>query len=180
MNRLTITALSAVLVLAMLSGCPGTPEPAETASVSDASLAVQDDTCETLPAADSAPLAASDSVVSKAESRPEPKPEPKPEPEPEPPPVPSVLPRMWDYGSEKCIPCKEMEKILTPMMSEYEGRVDIRIVNVYDERGLAAQAGIQVIPTQVFHDPDGNELFRHVGAYPRDSIVAKFREFGWE
>jgi thioredoxin 1 len=90
------------------------------------------------------------------------------------------LPRMWDYGSEKCIPCKQMEEILTPMIGEYAGRVDIRIINIYEEKEMAAEARIQIIPTQVFYDAAGKELFRHVGAYPRDSIVAKFKEYGWE
>ncbi|MBN2536982.1 thioredoxin family protein [candidate division WOR-3 bacterium] len=114
------------------------------------------------------------------EPKPEPKPDIKPEPKPEPPPKPRALPRMWDYGSTNCLPCVEMEKILTPMMAEYQGKVDIHIVNVYQDRELAARARIQIIPTQVFYDPDGNELFRHVGIYERDSIVARFREFGWE
>ena len=140
----------------------------------DTNLAVRDEICETLPVTDS--VAVPDSTPAK----PKPKSEPKPKPEPEPAPKPEVLPRMWDYGSKKCIPCKEMEKILTPMMTEYQGKVDIRIVNVYENRQLASEARIQVIPTQVFYAPEGAELFRHVGVYPRDSLVAKFREFGWE
>lgn len=87
---------------------------------------------------------------------------------------------MWDYGSDNCISCVQMNRILGPMITEYAGRVDIRIINVYKNRGLAQQARIQVIPTQIFYAPDGNELFRHVGVYPRDSIVAKFRELGWK
>jgi thioredoxin 1 len=182
MNRLFIIALSAVLLLAFLSRCPG-PEPAATAPKPDTFLAVENRICETLPA-DSAEPAIDEPVVPKTEPQPEPRPEPEPEPEPksEPGPLPrtKTLPRMWDYGSEKCIPCKEMEKILTPMMSEYEGRVDIRIVNVYEEQEAARQARIQIIPTQIFYDQEGKELYRHVGVLPRDSIVAQFREFGWE
>jgi len=58
--------------------------------------------------------------------------------------------------------------------------VDIRIINVYENREQTQQARITVIPTQIFYDPEGKELFRHVGMYPRDSIVAKFKEYGWE
>lgn len=87
---------------------------------------------------------------------------------------------MWDFGSENCIPCKEMLRILTPMMTEYQGKVDIRIINVYEDKARARQFRIVTIPTQVFISPDGTELYRHIGAYPADSITAKFREFGWE
>ena len=69
--------------------------------------------------------------------------------------------------------------ILNPMMKEFAGKVDVRIVNVYQEQALASQYRIQIIPTQVFMDTTGKELYRHVGAIPRDSILLKFREFGF-
>ncbi len=93
---------------------------------------------------------------------------------------PKPLPRMWDYGADNCLPCIQMEPILDQLAEEYEGRIDIRVINVYQQGDLARMARIQVIPTQVFIDSDGKELFRHVGFYPRDSIVAKFREFSFE
>jgi thioredoxin 1 len=85
---------------------------------------------------------------------------------------------MWDFGSEKCIPCKTMLEILTPMMADYEGKVDIRIINVYEDKERTQQFRIVTIPTQVFIDAEGKELYRHVGVYPRDSIEARFSEFG--
>jgi thioredoxin 1 len=93
--------------------------------------------------------------------------------------APKSLPRMWDFGSENCIPCKTMMGILTPMMKEFAGKVDVRIVNVYQEQALASQYRIQIIPTQVFMDTTGKELFRHVGVLTRDSILAKFNQFGF-
>jgi thioredoxin 1 len=72
-----------------------------------------------------------------------------------------------------------MMGILNPMMKEFAGRVDVRIINVYEEKALASQYRIQIIPTQVFMDTTGKELFRHVGVFTRDSIVGKFRQFGF-
>ena len=85
---------------------------------------------------------------------------------------------MWDFGSEKCIPCKTMLEILTPMTADYKEKVDIRIINVFEDKERAQQFHIVTIPTQVFIDAGGKELFRHIGVYPRDSIEAKFLEFG--
>ena len=177
MKHVTLTACAAALLVVLMSGCPSAPRPANTASAPDASLAAENEICETLPATDSAAVAA---VPDSTPAKPKPKPEPKPEPEPEPPPKPKTLPRMWDYGSDNCLPCIEMAKFLNPMIAEYKDKVDIRIINVYQDRERTQQARIQVIPTQIFYDPDGKELFRHVGLYPRDSIVAKFKEYGWE
>ncbi len=171
MNRLTAPALSAVLLLALLAGCPG-PEPATNAASPETTLTAGNGICETLPPVDSATLAAGDSAM--------PGPEPAPEPKPEHPPGPGVLPRMWEFGSDRCQSCKQMKEILDPMVAEFAGVVDIRLVDVYEERQLSTRYRIAVIPTQVFIDAGGDELFRHVGVYPRDSIVAKFRELGFE
>jgi thioredoxin 1 len=92
---------------------------------------------------------------------------------------PAALPRLWDFGSETCIPCKTMMAILNPMMQEFAGKVDVRIINVYKDQALASQYRIQIIPTQVFMDASGKELYRHVGAFPRDSILLKFKELGF-
>ncbi|MEO0086136.1 MAG: thioredoxin family protein [candidate division WOR-3 bacterium] len=186
MKRLLLLVLITAWTLTYAPGCGGTKTEAAAASPKpETTNAAQEEICETLPAPDpTLAAAAPDSTLTKAEPRPEPKPqantEPKPEPRPEPPPKPRALPRMWDFGSTNCLPCMEMEKILTPLAAEYAGKVDIRIINVYQDREKTMQARIQVIPTQIFYDPDGKELFRHVGVYPRDSIVAKFKQFGWE
>jgi len=177
-RRLLPTIVAALWALMMLPGCGGGGAETPVAVKLDTTVqpgAVRDtapDTTATVSAAQ--PDTQKPAPVRKAEPASQ-KPKPGPERVAE---EPSALPRMWDYGSEKCAPCKTMLEILTPMIADYEGKVDIRIINVYEEQQLAAQAGIQMIPTQVFYDPEGKELFRHIGVYPRDSIEAKFTEFG--
>ncbi len=111
-----------------------------------------------------------------------PKPKPKPATPDKPASVaekPKELPKMWDFGSVSCLPCKTMKEIIDPMMVDYKGKVDIRIINVYEDKERTQQFRIVTIPTQVFIDAGGKELFRHIGVYPRDSIVARFRDFGF-
>lgn len=179
LRRLLLTVMVAGFALMLQPGCGGgakTPTAAkpdttvQTGAVCDTTLdttamvsAAQPDTQKPVPA-------------KKVEPEPQ-KPKPEPEKVAE---KPKTLPRMWDYGSTNCLPCMEMEKILTPLITEYAGKVDVRIVNVYENREQTQKARIQVIPTQIFYSPDGKELYRHIGVYPRDSIVAKFKEFGWE
>ncbi|MGC9316706.1 MAG: TlpA family protein disulfide reductase [Armatimonadota bacterium] len=38
--------------------------------------------------------------------------------------------------------------------------------------------GVQTIPTQVIYDADGNEVFRHIGFWPKEDIDAKLKELG--
>jgi thioredoxin 1 len=96
------------------------------------------------------------------------------------PPKSEALPRLWDFGSDNCIPCKAMMPILTDLAKEYAGKIDVRIINVNKEQALAAQYRIMVIPTQIFMDANGKQLFQHIGFFPRDSILMKFQQFGFK
>ena len=38
--------------------------------------------------------------------------------------------------------------------------------------------GISIIPTQIFYDASGKELYRHEGFFSKEDILAKWKEFG--
>ncbi len=92
--------------------------------------------------------------------------------------TPSALPKLIDFGSMMCIPCQEMAATLEEVKREYEGRVLVVVVDVYDNYQLAEDLGIQVIPTQIFYDAAGKEVFRHVGVMTKDEIVAQLKLMG--
>src|SRR5512139_1104223 len=48
----------------------------------------------------------------------------------------SPLPKLLDFGAGTCIPCKKMAPILKELAEEYKGRVEIRIIEVYQEKEL--------------------------------------------
>ena len=41
---------------------------------------------------------------------------------------------------------------------------------------IRIQEKIRVIPTQIFYDNTGKEFFRHEGYFPKEDILAKFKE----
>lgn len=88
------------------------------------------------------------------------------------------LPKIVDYGSMLCLPCKEMAVILEEVKREYAGRVSVEIVDVYDNYDEAMAVGIQVIPTQIFYDAAGNEVFRHTGVMTKAEIVEQLERMG--
>jgi len=87
---------------------------------------------------------------------------------------------MVDYGADKCIPCKMMEPILRDLRSEYAGKVDVIVIDVQKNHQAGRDARIRVIPTQIFYDANGKELFRHKGFYSREEILTKWRELGFD
>jgi thioredoxin 1 len=88
------------------------------------------------------------------------------------------LPRLVDLGATTCIPCKEMEPILESMRSGYAGRLAVDFINVRTEPEKAKPYNIKLIPTQIWFDADGKELYRHEGVIQAADIVAKFKEHG--
>ncbi|HEU67933.1 MAG TPA: thioredoxin [Candidatus Acetothermia bacterium] len=96
----------------------------------------------------------------------------------EPPPTPQPLPKLVDLGADKCIPCKQMAPILEELRVEYAGVFEVVFIDVWKNPAEADRYGIRIIPTQIFYDATGKELFRHVGFYSKEQILAKWRELG--
>jgi thioredoxin 1 len=88
------------------------------------------------------------------------------------------LPRMIDLGRGKCIPCKKMEPILKELKQIYAGRAVIEIVNLDEDPDAADMFDLRLIPTQIFFDAAGTEVWRHEGFLPRDEIIARLNEMG--
>lgn len=88
------------------------------------------------------------------------------------------LPKLLDFGANKCIPCKKMAPILQELSEEYKGRAVIKIIEVYQEQELTRVNGIQLIPTQIFFDAKNKEVHRHVGFMDKEEIKKVFEKMG--
>ena len=65
------------------------------------------------------------------------------------------LPVIADYGSDDCIPCKQMAPILETMNEEFSGKAFIKFADVWKYQDSAGNVPIQLIPTQVLFHADG-------------------------
>jgi thioredoxin 1 len=93
--------------------------------------------------------------------------------------VPGVaLPRLVDLGANKCIPCKKMAPILEGLKADFAGQLDVRFIDVWENREAGRKYEVLLIPTQIFFNAAGEELFRHEGFYSREDILAKWKELG--
>jgi len=89
-------------------------------------------------------------------------------------------PTLAELGSSTCIPCKQMKPLLEELAAEYEGKLNVVIVEIYEHRELAQQYGIMAIPTQIVFDSSGKEITRHMGFWPREEITAQLKKMGIE
>jgi thioredoxin 1 len=97
----------------------------------------------------------------------------------DPPAATAGLPKMIDLGADKCIPCKKMAPILVALREDFAGQFDVVFIDVWKNRQAGAPYGIKLIPTQIFFDEDGKELFRHQGFYSRADILGKWSQLGY-
>ncbi len=112
----------------------------------------------------------------------------------------SKLPIIIDFGSEDCMPCKQMEPDLKQVYEETKGKAIVRFIDVWEYPQLADGYPVELIPIQIFINSDGtpyapenaediqlefitddngnHTLTRHIGALTVDDMKSMLREMG--
>ena len=85
---------------------------------------------------------------------------------------------MVDLGAKKCIPCKMMAPIMSKLENDYKGKAHIVFIDVWENREQALRFGIRAIPTQIFFNENGDEVWRHEGFLDEKNIVDRLTEMG--
>ncbi len=85
---------------------------------------------------------------------------------------------MVDLGAKECIPCKMMAPILKKLKSDYKGKAAIIFIDIRKSPEHARRFGIRVMPTQIFFDRQGKEVFRHEGFMSEKDIVSQLAKMG--
>lgn len=85
---------------------------------------------------------------------------------------------LLQLGSKKCPPCRQMIPILDELRAEYAKKFQIRYIDVWQDTAAGAKYGVKKIPTQIFYDSKGNEVFRHVGFYSKKDILGTWIKLG--
>jgi thioredoxin 1 len=83
-----------------------------------------------------------------------------------------------ELGADRCIPCKAMQPIMKEIAESYADKIQVVFYDVWKDPEPGRKYKIQLIPTQVFLDQKGNEIFRHVGLFPKDEILKMLKEKG--
>jgi thioredoxin 1 len=91
------------------------------------------------------------------------------------------LPKLLDLGSHKCAPCRMMAPTLDELTKEYKGVFDVEFIDVWlpENKDTGHFYGVRLIPTQIFFDAGGTELWRHEGFMSKEDILKKWQELGF-
>lgn len=92
------------------------------------------------------------------------------------------IPILMDFGAEKCGACKQLAPILEKMKQDYAGIMDVVFVDVWQKKNvaIAQQHKIESIPTQIFFNAAGKELWRHVGFISEQDMLKQFKKLGYD
>jgi thioredoxin 1 len=87
---------------------------------------------------------------------------------------------MIDLGRKTCIQCKMMAPILEKLEKEYRGKAAIVFINLIDYPKQQYKYKLKGLPSQIFFNPSGEEVYRHVGSMAEEDIVAQLNKMGVE
>lgn len=87
-------------------------------------------------------------------------------------------PMVVDFGSNSCIPCRQLRPVLQTIRKGYTGKLEVLIIDIRNNQKLASEYQIQVIPTVVFFDPAGKEVFRHQGFMREEKVKEQLAKMG--
>ncbi|MEN6642014.1 MAG: redoxin domain-containing protein [Armatimonadia bacterium] len=86
------------------------------------------------------------------------------------------LPRLVEIEGLGCVACKTMPPLLRELQEELQGKVTIEIMDFNPD--LVDRYRLEVMPTQIFFNGDGDEVSRHTGLMSKDEMLDRFKKMG--
>ncbi len=88
-------------------------------------------------------------------------------------------PVMFEFGKGSCKACKEMGELIY-RLKQQNPQYRLFYIDVGRDRKAAADHGIRMIPTQLFFDRDGNEVYRHIGGFTTEGFTETLHKYGFD
>ena len=85
----------------------------------------------------------------------------------------SGQPTVVEFGSDSCASCRQMKIVMDAVAQRVQGRGHILVMDVIRDASLQQPYRIQMIPTQVFFDAQGREVWRHMGPLSEAQVMAR-------
>lgn len=89
---------------------------------------------------------------------------------------------LMDLGSKGCVPCDNLQPVLSSLRSKYSGKISVKFYDVNrtsEGARLANKYNVSTIPTLIFLDKSGKVVKRMVGYHSQSEIESAFKSLGW-
>jgi thioredoxin 1 len=93
--------------------------------------------------------------------------------------LPRAVPEILEFDRKLCPICRESELIIQEVKQEFPGQFEVRRLYIDEHPAIFRRYKIDIVPTQVFLNPLGQEVFRHEGVFPKEKLIPKLRELGF-
>jgi len=84
----------------------------------------------------------------------------------------SSIPVLVDFWASWCMPCRMFAPTIEKLAKENQGKLKVCKLNTDENQHIAAQYGIQGIPTLIVFK-EGKEVVRTVGVMPKEKLQEK-------
>lgn len=84
-------------------------------------------------------------------------------------------PTILEFGREGCSMCVYMEKTLGQLKVKYGDQINVQVAQ-YDDLKLYKKYKVALVPTQIFLDASGKEVFRQTGVFTLLELEKKLKE----
>lgn len=85
----------------------------------------------------------------------------------------SGQPTVVEFGSDSCASCRQMKIVMDAVARRTQGRAHVLIMDVVKDGSLPQPFRISMIPTQVFFDAQGKEVWRHMGPLTEAQVMER-------
>ena len=89
---------------------------------------------------------------------------------------PQALPQLLEFDRKFCPVCKASERVILAVKDAYPGQFVVTKLYIDEAEPLFRRYQVAIVPTQVFLDPNGKEVYRHEGVFKTPDLVDKLRE----
>ena len=90
--------------------------------------------------------------------------------------APKALPVLLEFDRKYCPVCRASELVIRAVKDQYPGKFVVRKLYIDEDEYLFRRYKVVIVPTQVFLDAAGQEVYRHEGVFKTEDLVKKLRE----
>jgi thioredoxin 1 len=87
-----------------------------------------------------------------------------------------ALPVVLEFDRKYCPVCHASELAIQAVKHEYPGQFAVRKLYIDEEEYLFHRYKVVIVPTQVFLNASGQEVYRHEGVFKPAELVRKLHE----
>jgi len=86
------------------------------------------------------------------------------------------LPILLEFDRKFCPICKKSELVILTVKDQYPGKFAVRKLYIDEDEAWFRRYKVAIVPSQVFLDTAGQEVYRHEGVFKKEDLIKKLQE----